>query len=526
MEKTKKIKMFISSSILLLFFFLSNTALAATLSFTPAAGTHEKDSIFSVGVYVGSLDKSMNAVAATVVFPTDKLQVVSVSKSNSIIDFWAQEPSFSNTGGTVKFEGVILPPGFQGGNGRLLTISFKGKALGVADVKVTGAQVLANDGVGTPIASSVTGAVFTIKAAETPPPQVIDLDKEVPVEVSEPIIEPEIACEADSIIYSPTHPGQIWRKDNTAIFSWDIADDIVASRIAFDKNPNTEPDTLSKPAIVEKKYENIDDGVWYFHLALQDNDGWLKTEHFKIQIDQTAPVISLEEVPRVDKTDPNVIVNLSIVDNASCVKSFSMSIDGNETEYKKLKNGNYSLGVMDPGHHEVLVEVVDRAGNQTEAYLDIEIVPIDEPIVKEYESPVSNYKEIFVKGESMENTDISVKVINRFSKAEFIEEFNSSTKEWRWEPETKMKSGNYILSFKATDSRGASSNWTEPIRIKVGSGINVGEVMGSIPPYVIMIVLTIIGVVIVLIMTRLHKNRAIRDRQKGKRLTQKKTPLI
>lgn len=516
MEKIQKIKKGFIGGILLLSFLVSNSALAATLSFTPAVGTYEKEATFSVGVYVGSLDKSMNAASGTVTFPTDKLQVVSVSKNNSIIDFWAQEPNFSNTAGTIKFEGVALPPGYQGGNGRIITITFKGKAIGVADVKMTGGQVLANDGVGTSILATVTGATFTIKAATAPLPEVIDLDEETPIEESEPIIEPEIACEAESVIYSPTHPGQIWRKENTAVFSWDIKNDIVASRIAFDKSPVTEPSNLSKPAIVEKKYENLADGIWYFHLSLQDNEGWSKTEHFKIQIDQTAPELVLNEVKRADLTDPKPVVDLEIKDNISCIKEFSINIDGVAVDYNKLPNGNYELETIDPGEHELSVIVYDRAGNQNEAYLDIVIEPISKPVIKEYEAKVANSDQISVKGETIKNANLSAKITSKNRSFVATDDFQSGSGKFTWKPSNKIRSGTYYISFKVTDARGASSVYTDPIEIKVGTGIDidVGAMIDRIPPEVAMTGLALLGILLIIFITRALTLRRIRRRIK------------
>ena len=518
MEKIKKVKKTIFAGFFLISFLISNSAFAATLSFTPSIGTHERDVTFTVGIYVGSLDKSINATSATVTFPTDKLQVVSVSKTNSIVDFWAQEPSFSNTAGTVRFEGVILPPGFQGGNGRIINISFKGKQTGLADVKLTSNQVLANDGLGTPVSTTVSGATFTIKEVTPVAPTVIDLDDEIPLEDAVPIIEPEIACESDSIIYSTTHPGQIWRKENTAVFSWDAGEDIVASRIAFDRNPGTEPDNLSKPAIVEKKYENIADGTWYFHLSLQDNSGWQKTEHFKIQIDQTAPEISLAEVKRSDLTNPKPVIDLTIKDNISCVKDFTVNIDGAPVDYNKLPDGNYELETIDPGTHELSVIVYDRAGNQNEAYIDIVIEPLAKPVIKEYENQVQNSDQISVKGETITNANLTAKISSKNRSFVATDEFQSGSGRFTWKPTKKLKSGTYFISFKVTDSRGASSGYTDPIEIRVGSGINlnvnINTLIDRIPPEVAMGGLALVGILLIVFITRALTIRRVRQKIK------------
>ncbi len=497
-----------------LFFLLTSNVEAASLSFTPAAGTYAENASFSVGVYVGSLDKSMNAASGTVTFPTDKLQVVSLSKANSIVDFWAQEPSFSNTSGTIKYEGVVLPPGFQGGNGRIITINFKGKASGVAEIKTTGGQVLANDGVGTPILSTSTGAVFTIKKAEPSAPEVIDLEEEIPIDETVPIIDEKTSCDTDSLIYSTTHPGQIWRKENTAAFSWDVTEDVVASRTAFDKSPNTEPNVLSKPAIVEKKYENIEDGTWYFHLSLQDNEGWSKTEHFKIQIDQTAPELILSEVSRLDLTNPKPIIDLEIKDNISCVKNFSINIDGKEVDWNKLPNGNYELETIEPGSHELSVIVYDRAGNQNEAYIDIEVAALDSPVVKEYQQTVPSAGELVVRGETIKGANLTAKITNRKNNFVAREDFQSGSGKWVWTPNSKLRGGNYLISFRVSDSRGASSNWTEPIEVRVGGGINIDltGLVKKIPPEIAIFGLIVVGIFLIVFITRAVTMRAIRRR--------------
>ncbi len=86
----------------------------------------------------------MNAVSGAISFPKN-LTVSSVSKANSIISLWTVEPTFSNSAGTVNFEGIVLNPGFTGDNGKVMSITFTAKSSGIAAVSYTSGSVLAND---------------------------------------------------------------------------------------------------------------------------------------------------------------------------------------------------------------------------------------------------------------------------------------------------------------------------------------------------------------------------------------------
>jgi len=125
-------------------------------------------------MYVNSTDQAMNAAQATIIFPTDKLSVISVSTKYSIFSLMVENPTFSNTGGSAGFSGIVLNPGYTGKNGRLVTVNFAAKALGKATVTISGAQVLANDGVGTNILTGKGSATITIieKAKTEPKPEI------------------------------------------------------------------------------------------------------------------------------------------------------------------------------------------------------------------------------------------------------------------------------------------------------------------------------------------------------------------
>jgi hypothetical protein len=142
--------------------FITSVASAASLHLSPSSGSYTEGGILSVSVFVSS-DSAINAISGVLIFPQDKLEVISLSKDGSIMNLWVREPAFSNTGGTISLEGVVLNPGFVGNSGKILTVNFKTKSAGSAHISFNSGSVLANDGYGTNVLSSLGEANFTIK---------------------------------------------------------------------------------------------------------------------------------------------------------------------------------------------------------------------------------------------------------------------------------------------------------------------------------------------------------------------------
>ncbi len=164
-------------SFLAFLFFYTQTVFAASLSLVPQSGNVNVGDNIRVRVVLVSSDKPANAVSGSVTFPTNLLTLNSISKTDSIVNVWPVEPSYSNTTGTINLDGVILS-GYQGSNGSVLTLFFRAKAPGSASVLFKNAQVLAHDGQGTPILNSTGQAVFNISALAPKAP--VEIPKQEP----------------------------------------------------------------------------------------------------------------------------------------------------------------------------------------------------------------------------------------------------------------------------------------------------------------------------------------------------------
>src|SRR3989344_2696432 len=149
-----------------LFISFVQTAQAASLFIFPASGSFH--TTIKATVFVSSPNESVNSFSATITFPKDKLNAVSISKDGSVANFFPKEPAFSNQNGTVTFEGVNLGSGFQGTTGKLIEITFTVKSLGAAALAFSESQILANDGSGTDVTKPGVGASYTLAVAPKP----------------------------------------------------------------------------------------------------------------------------------------------------------------------------------------------------------------------------------------------------------------------------------------------------------------------------------------------------------------------
>ena len=167
---------------------------AANLYISPSGGNYFVGQNFSVNVFVSSPNQSINAASGLIKFPKDIVEVVSLSKNNSIFSLWVKEPTFSNVDASINFEGVILNPGFIGSSGQIVSINFRTKEAGPVSLSFSSALVLANDGKGTNILQSTSGSNFVLNEAK-------------PVDETPKIEKPIISIEKPSSpqIISPTH---------------------------------------------------------------------------------------------------------------------------------------------------------------------------------------------------------------------------------------------------------------------------------------------------------------------------------
>jgi len=316
-------------ALLALFFLLPSGAQAAGLTFSPSSVTVDAGTSVTETVVVSSSDQALNAISGTVSFPTDLLQVVSVSRVSSILSLWVVEPTFSNTDGTISFSGIVPNPGYTGGNGRVFSIQFRAKKAGTATIAFqSSSQVLANDGSGTDILNGTQRGTILIATAK---PQPAPTPAPTPTQTA-PSPAPVQNGDLLAHITSSTHPDETkWYKLSHAIFDWTNAQGVSAIRLGYDKNADGKPGVFYSEPISHKELD-LDDGIWYFHVQEKGSSGWGGVSTYRVQIDTVPPQsFSIAFLNGTTTQAGNAtVVQFAATDDISGIDHYQVSVDGKE----------------------------------------------------------------------------------------------------------------------------------------------------------------------------------------------------
>ena len=178
------------------FVFLPFSLHAATLSIVPSTGSFETGQSVAVKIIATSNNTPLNAVSGVLEFPRSIFSIESISKKNSVLNFWVTEPVINSN--TVKFEGIALG-GFAGGTGTILTVNLRAIKSGGGQISFKSGQILANDGEGTDVTGNLIGGSFSVSDAVAKviqPKSEINQKKEIAV-------VPEVIELSDEILPQP-----------------------------------------------------------------------------------------------------------------------------------------------------------------------------------------------------------------------------------------------------------------------------------------------------------------------------------
>jgi len=461
-QNSKLILHFALSFCVLIFAFCilvpKTNAQRASLYFSPSSGTYTVGNTFLVQVKVNSGGVAINAADGTIIFDPDKLEVVRISKEDSIFTLWVQEPTFSNSLGTINFAGGKPSPGFIGAAGTIFNIYFRAKTSGTTNLTFASGSVLADDGKGTNILGSLGSGVYnlTAKGIETVPPEEI---------TPQPTAGPPKA----PIVSSPDCPDENrWCSNNSPRLEWKLPEDVIAISYAIDKNPTTNPKEIFEPTS-SVSFSNLEDGIWYFHINFKNQYGWGALTHRKLMIDTKPPLPFEIEVKIEDPTDPQPVLFFDTSDELSGIEYYELTIGQGEPFQVRgiTKENPLKLPPQAAGKHLVVVRAFDKAGNFTDAKKEIEILPIETPQIKSCPKSIYPNSSLTLEGKSIKNAKIRV-FLQREGEEPVLKEVKASGDGELIFISDPLKEGKYKAWVEVQDQRGALSLPSKACEFYVG----------------------------------------------------------
>ncbi|MDO8604491.1 MAG: cohesin domain-containing protein [bacterium] len=328
----------------------------ATIFFSPSNQTVLEGSVFEVSVFLNTKKGSVNAVDLNLRYPADKLEIVRPSAGKSLIEVWLEPPFYSNTEGRARFSGIV-PNGIITSSGLITTITFRAKKTGDAKISVASvSKILANDGMGTEVQAEFGNGVFTI----TPRP-------------------------AEGMrVTSETHPfSSEWYNNNNPILNFEKEGGVTDFSYVLDDRPNTIPDNTSEGENVSTSFQNLNDGIWYFHIKGQRQGVWGATTHFLLRVDATSPAQFKPQTDAVIAIGGGVnrtLVSFFTTDALSGVDHYEVAVidKANKEAISPIfiwSESPYQLPDTVSGESKVIVRAIDKAGNVRDVSVDVSRTP-------------------------------------------------------------------------------------------------------------------------------------------------------
>jgi len=332
-------------------------AAGASLYLSPNSGSFYVGSTFDVSIFVNTGGEDVNAIEVNLEFDPRKLQIASPTTGKSFIEIWVAQPSYSNTKGTMTFIGGIPTPGINTSAGLVSTVTFRAIEPGETSVVFSEpCRVLRNDAAGTDILTSKARGVYTLLI---PPPE-------------------------GPKVFSPTHPDQNkWYKNNNPTFSWEKEEKVSDFSFSLDQDSTGIPDNISEGDFTSISYNEVEDGLWYFHVKAKKEEVWGGTSHYLVRIDSTSPAIFVPQVePSVRTTETRPLVSFVTTDAFSGIDFYQLKYIDIDKQEKREEVGFFTevssphqLSQLKIGKYLIIVRAYDKAGNWREGTVKIQIFP-------------------------------------------------------------------------------------------------------------------------------------------------------
>ncbi len=417
----KIIKYFSIFFISLFFLASAHVAGAAVIYLLPEQKNLSLGEEFSVDVKINSEGEGVNAAQATISWPASVLEFVAAEKVGSVFNFWVDEPKLLSALGPLSFIGGTVK-GISGEALQILKIKFKAKGAGSAEVSISEAVITASDGKGTNVLSKIIGASYRVGIEAIQPelpgtePGVLEEATAQPVKVErKAVLAKNLPLKPELRV--PLYQDQARWHNNLGELAvlWDVPEDVTEMAVVIDHSPNTVPSKAEKELATGKKFGVLEEGIWYVHVRFRNNIGWGAVALHRIALDTKPPLVFEITLSEGEVTDnPAPILQFRTSDELSGLKEYQIRIDNGEAIQLPAAEfiGSFTLPLLAPGNHQVVVKAVDQAENSIEDDVALEILPIPFPtftfVTQELFSDEN--KGLTVKGTALADINVLLKV--------------------------------------------------------------------------------------------------------------------
>ncbi len=451
----------------------------ATLLVSPSKGTYQIGDKFNVSVYVNSGGGTgISAFESTITF-TDNISVTNINQGGSIVDLWTSKPAFSNKNGTISFGGGVTNP-YTGAAGKIFTISFSTLKAGAAKVAFGGSLITAYGPDGTNIYSGANFATFTItdKAPEKP----IEIK---PIEVTkttdniktntEAITSSQSTTTTTAVVTnamlppapevtSPTHAvADQWYSLSDARMEWKNLSSVIGVSLLLNQSASSTPGNSSDGTPQYKEYKELSDGEHYFHVKLQNKDGWGPVTHRRIRIDTEAPTkpqLTIED--NGDTANPSPLLKIYSIDKTSGLEKYKISLGAvsKELPARDYEREPYQLDKLLPGAYSIAISAFDRAGNISTSSIEFVVDALRAPTITDIPKEIKVGDDLTIRGASFyPKSTIALFIGQGDNDPQRYEIKTDDNGDWNYFhlDKSKLTKNGYQVWAKVIDSRGAES---------------------------------------------------------------------
>jgi len=490
----------------ILIFSAASFADAAQLYLIPNSASVEPGDTFEMDLKLNTEGGSINAAQTTVNFPNNVLELVGVSRTDSIFDFWLEEPSISNQEGTMSFIGGTTG-GVQGAALHILTLRFRAFDAGSGSISLSNSVVTANDGEGTDVLSSVNGAAINVaEQAEEAPEEESPIEEPEEEEVEEPEVierEPVPSGQLPSApqVKVPLYPEEgVWYNHlGEVIALWDLPEDVILVETKLSQSRDRVDGTIEEDLVTGKRFGILEEGIWYIRVQFRNNVGWGPFTWYEVRIDATSPLSFEIEIDdeASDNLTPEIFFETE--DSLSGISHAVVFIDGMDpVQTVETTSTSMVLPPQPPGMHDLRVRIMDEAGNGVEDDLRFEIIPLPTPVIEFATRAATQGEAIFLSGRSISNAFIDLRIFNQSGEELLLQTTQSSgVGDWQISIEEALSRGKYKITVTARDERGALSYPTESLSLNIREEIifSVGPVdLGWFEIAIIIFLLAVAGI--------------------------------